>query len=188
MQIITVEAPLYRKYDRQTNPQPVYLEIDPARETISMEWNAEIGNAVPSAVWHNIILRYTLPITPTVSAADELLQGIAPLAERIIAGHTTEWDGSNHVGRLNADAQAASDELTEIIGDMDAEDDAQQVWDGDYLYEVVRLVDADTPDEWIAAKVREIEDEADAQGVVIDIDLREEMESRRADAIADREE
>jgi hypothetical protein len=33
------------------------------------------------------------------------------LIDRIIAGHTVEWDGSNFVGRLTEDARDACDEI-----------------------------------------------------------------------------
>jgi len=183
MNIITVEAKLYTRYPRQTNGQPVYLEIDPKTETMRMAINGEIGNAVPMDVWHGVRLRYTLNIIPTIDAANALMEDAEPLAERIIAGHEIKWDGSNHCGYLNDDAIAAQEELEMIVDRMgENPDDHQQVWDEEYLSEDLRKITAGTTSDEITEMVDDIEQSASLENAVIDFDVREELERRREEA------
>lgn len=111
----TDPAELFRHYDGQSEPQPVYIELDTQNETLSATYNGEIGNAVPATVYHGLDRRYGIPIL-TADAANRIMHEIAPFADRIIAGTTVEWDGSNNVAILNEDAQAAEEEIEELLG------------------------------------------------------------------------
>ena len=100
-------AELYHKYPGQSERQDCYLELDLEAETLMCDWNCDIGNAVPMAVWHGMVRRYTIPCL-TSAAANALMDEILPIAERIFAGYERVWDGSNNVGRLDEDAADAA--------------------------------------------------------------------------------
>jgi hypothetical protein len=100
--------------------EELFLEIDLDEKEIRLRRDQETnGGAVPSGVWHGIVRRYTLAsaydgmLTYTreelISAVDRLL----PLAQRVLEGGSVEWDGRNHVGTLNEDAQQAHAQLEE---------------------------------------------------------------------------
>ena len=100
MQIKTVEGKkLHHQYPGQTSPQPCYVELDCEAENLSADWNGELGNAVPLSVWHGHTRRWAIPALQA-QAANSLLDEIAPLAQRVIDGYTSEWDGNNHVAGL----------------------------------------------------------------------------------------
>ena len=125
MDIIKTTSSIYRHYDGQCQPQDCYIEIDLDHSNIEASYNAEIGNAVPMAVWHNRIRRYEIPcIFP--ATADELMKELLPLAERMAVGYERVWDGNNYVGRLTEDAQAASDEIERICQEVEGEDCAPE--------------------------------------------------------------
>lgn len=117
VRIIECTSPteLYRHYDGQTEPQPAYIELDTQNGTLSASYNAEIGNAIPFTVHHGLDRRYGIPVL-TAEAANRVMEEIAPLADRIIAGTEAEWDGNNTVAVLNDDALAAEEEIEKLLG------------------------------------------------------------------------
>lgn len=149
------EDVLYRRYGSQTSPQSCYIELDLRGETLSADYDSEVGNAVPFTVFHGFERRYSIPAL-TGTAADELMYRIAPLAERILIDWEEIWDGNNHKARLGEDAQAAEEEILAKIGygpeDRDTDPgDLVTVWDVDGAtngYEVEEYgITADTTDE-----------------------------------------
>ena len=125
---------LHCRYDRQTSAQACYIELDCRRKTLTASYNAEIGNAVPFTVYHGHDQRFGIPAL-TTAAANALLDEVAPLAERVIAGYSSEWDGRNHVAEFDDDATAALEEITAICDAVEADEtNSVQAWDaGDYL-------------------------------------------------------
>jgi len=121
-------APLYHRYPQQIYPQPAYLEIDPEKGAAILDWSGEIGNAVPAAVWHGRILRVSVSNTLTWDEIYKLVEdeAVQDLIARIIDGHETIWDGSNHVGHLSDDARAALEGLGTILESYVGE---AQVWE-----------------------------------------------------------
>lgn len=101
---------LFRHYDGEFEPQNAYIELDTQNETLSATYNSEIGNAI-----HGLDRRYGIPIL-TADAANRVMREIAPLADRVIAGTTVEWDGNNNVAILDEDAQDAEEEIEELLG------------------------------------------------------------------------
>lgn len=108
-------APIINIYPGQLKPQPTFVQLDPEDGTLLVDWSGEIGNAIPSTVYHNLVLRWDLPYAPTMDAARALLDSIAPLAEQVRAGWRSEWDGRNMVGKLDEDAAAADQQIQAII-------------------------------------------------------------------------
>lgn len=113
-------APLFHRYPREVNPQGALVEIT-EEGAVSADWNGEIGNGVPSFGWHGRTIR--VPVSPFVSGPDlaDFLERFARgrvLLERIHEGHSVEWDGSNFVGSLDEDAQAAREELETALREL----------------------------------------------------------------------
>ena len=97
-------------YTHQTEVQGCYVELDCETGRFTADYNAEIGYGVPEAVWHGRTRRYEIPCL-LAEAANKLLAELAPLAQRIVDGYEAIWDGNNHVGKLDEDAQMAEAEL-----------------------------------------------------------------------------
>ena len=66
---------------------------------------------------------------PDVNAIEQLAEKLAPLLDRVRAGHSVEWNGSNNVGRLTDDAQEASEEIDAILTGSSWTDTERQGWD-----------------------------------------------------------
>lgn len=111
---------MYSQYPREIDPQPAYIELS-VNGVVEAGYSGEIGNSVPSDVWHRRTLRWS--VTPCISgeAITELLQrdDVIDLLERVHDGHDTKWNGSNFVGTLTDDAEEARDELTQIFESVD---------------------------------------------------------------------
>lgn len=126
-------APLFKQYDGQAMPQPAYVELTEDGQ-VTADWSGEIGGALPMTVWHGRTRRYRVPSAIKGSGLRALVERIQPLLERVHGGHLVEWDGSNLVGRLSDDAQAAEEQIERDIERLGEIDDVAQVWDaGDWL-------------------------------------------------------
>ena len=133
---MTTRAPLYHRYPSQITPQPAHLELDCRHRDISADWNSEVGNGVPVAVWHRHILRFPLPPQISQDSLDELTDSpkLSALAMRIFDGYSSEWDGNNHVARYTDDAIQAQDALTALCEQYNNPDCLAAVWEvGDWL-------------------------------------------------------
>lgn len=92
------------------------------------------GDGVPMREWHRRDLAYTvMPNADAATLRAELGEDgrLARLIDRIIAGHTTEWDGSNMVGKLTADAADADERLEERLYDYptyDGQVASAEIW------------------------------------------------------------
>lgn len=126
VQIYPVDGPadLYHRYPGAALPQGTYIELDLEEATLSAAYNDQIGNAIPERVYHGIVRRYTLA-GPALQAwaANEIMDALLPLAERVLAGATIDWDGSNHVGRLSPDAVEADVLIHAAIDEVDYDED-----------------------------------------------------------------
>ncbi len=103
---------LFCEYDGQMKPQDCYIALNLEDGQMWADYNAEIGGQ-PASVFHRRTLRWTIPVL-TADVANRLMNDIAPLAHRVLAGSEIDWDGHNHVGHLDDDAQAAADEISEL--------------------------------------------------------------------------
>jgi hypothetical protein len=76
---------------------------------------------------------------------NRVLEELRPLADRVIAGYESEWDGNNHVARFDEDAQEAIEEIGELLNGIGVDDDdIVQVWDaGDWLGDLIYRSDED---------------------------------------------
>jgi len=130
----TEQTPLYAKYQGQTNCQTAFVELDLEEETLDADSNGEIGNAVPMEVWHKRVLRFDVDPHLYLEDVKELLEAITPFAERVIAGSEIEWNGSNHVWKLNADAEEACAEIENLCETVNNHAESHHVYTGlDFL-------------------------------------------------------
>jgi hypothetical protein len=127
--ILPVEGTeLYCHYAKQTQRQPCYVQLDCQTGVLSASYNVEIGSGSPARVFNGLAVRWTIPALKA-DAANDLLAEIKPLAERVVAGFFSEWSGGNEVGRFNADAGAACDEIRLLCDRMGGERVEMNVWD-----------------------------------------------------------
>ncbi|MFF5265128.1 hypothetical protein ACFY4C_40110 [Actinomadura viridis] len=118
----TEPAELYRRYDGQGAAQPAFIELDLSEGTLLADYKAEVGNAVPMAVFHGLRRRYPIPVL-IGEAANRVMEELAPLAQRVLDDCEEVWNGHNMVARLGEDAQAAEEEIAARLG-LDRKDAA----------------------------------------------------------------
>ena len=103
------KKPVFFQYRNQCAPQRAYLEIDPSKCTANLvchaDYTGEIGNAVPAAVWHDLVFR--VPVAPEVSRgglkALETDERFVTLVDQLVDSWEEIWNGNNYVGRFNSD-------------------------------------------------------------------------------------
>lgn len=167
-------------YHGQTSPQGCYIELDCRNNSLAACYNHEIGNAIPFSLYHGHDRRYGIPCI-TADAANDLMEELLPLAERVVAGYRSEWDGHNHVARLDADAIAAEEEIERMIAERDFENDGVSTWDASEWLDGSDLpITAATTDEEIAAMAYDIEEEASCERIIL-IATVKYLERRRED-------
>ncbi len=149
---------LYHCHDGRFTPQQAHLALDLRDGELTADYNPESG-AVPESVFQQTVIWVGIP-TLTATAANQLMEDVRPLAQRILDGSEVVWDGNNHVGQLNDDARDALDDLVEQCADDNFDLTVQVVgYDADDWYssddrdaEIKRLgITADTTDAEIAA-------------------------------------
>ena len=161
----TDPAALHLHYSGQTEQQPCYVELDCETGELSADSNGEIGNGVPSRVWHGACLRWRIPcLLPDV--ANELMDEIAPLSQTLVDGYSVEWDGNNHSGRhVTDESREAADEIERLCAESGGEDREVQAWDaGDWLQGGEPIVTADTTDEQLVTLAETLRDDAHEHG------------------------
>ena len=163
------------------------------------------GDGTPMDEWHNRTLtwgfglRGDLSVIDRDALADDLQPGgrLHTLLARVHAGHSVDWDGSNHVGDLTDDASTASEQIDRLLSSDDyCDKDAPEVWDAiDWLTALgstpavladlgltVTATDdeiaaaATLADKWAASDDCELIDTADAIKTLID-----EIKAKMAD-------
>lgn len=187
MEIQEVTESLYHKYPQQHQPQDCYVELDCDSETLTADWNGEIGNGVPFNVWHYRTLRWAIPPLK-IDAANALLERLAPLCQEIIDGYDTRWDGNNWVGDYTDEAMMARDQVAEICLDADQDwDNMEKVWDVRDWFEYADLpINSNTEDDRLEELAEEYEAEIETQGETVNGDILEYLTEHR-DYLRDRD-
>jgi hypothetical protein len=119
--LIENEGNNYYQYEQQTSPQPAFIGLNPESCVLYSDYSGEIGNAVSMDVWNGRELQFEISPYLTESSINQLLYEIEPLAQQVCDGYESEWDGSNHVGTYDEDAEAAINEIERVIRDFDGE-------------------------------------------------------------------
>ncbi len=104
------KLPLYKKYPRQIHPQRAYLVLT-EDGNLDANYTGEVGNAVPSDVWHHRTLRFQVPSTISADGLDKLIEDFLPIIQKIYNGHTVESNGNDLVGKLTIEASIALEDL-----------------------------------------------------------------------------
>ena len=182
---------LHQHYRGQTAAQPCHVELDCDGGSLRASYDGIIGSGVPFSVWHSRTLRWQIPCL-TADAANALLDEVLPIAERIVAGYSCRWDGHNHVGAFDEDAEAAREEMASLISGREfGEGEQVEEWDArdwfggigghDAQRGSVGITAATTDEELDAVETRE---DAEA-GARIITGLRRHLEMLREEARAD---
>lgn len=99
----------------QFREQNAFFQLDTQTGLIVAMHNPEIGNAIPFSVYYGFDRRYSFNPMLKMKTVNEIGEKCLPLWQRVINGTEVVWDGHNNVARLTKDAQAAEDEIMEII-------------------------------------------------------------------------
>jgi len=112
------DRPLYHVYPGQERPQDAFVQLGQGGE-VCVGWSGEPSGNIPESVWHRQEIRIGVAPSLTADDIDDLLDEVEPLLKRVHAGHVIEWDGANHVGRLDEDAHEALGMLEQIAGEWE---------------------------------------------------------------------
>lgn len=109
----TDKFPVYSHYAGQILPQPAFISLDCRTGEVSADYSGEIGNAVPSTVWHGLELRFTINSMATADDITTMIEDNMSRFQAIVDGFEDVWNGNNWVGRFTDEAQRHIDELQE---------------------------------------------------------------------------
>jgi len=163
---------LHLHYRGQTSPQRVWLSLHCETGELCCYPDGEIGPSTPFDVYHGRRMRWGIPAL-RAEAANALMERVEGLAQEIVAGYETRFDGSNRVGRLNETARNAADAIASICFDLDSAD-AIAIWEADEYFATQSDADnasslgisaATTDDEIDAIAARELVRALGADGV-----------------------
>lgn len=166
---VETENAFYCKFQSQNQCQPAYVELDCETGKLYAYVSGEIGNGVPMRVYHRLSVRWGIEALKT-DAANALLEEIAPLAQRIVDGFDSGFDGHNIVGSFEKDAEEAEQEISDLCGQT-SEYDRVKSWDAaDWFAEQGRAavtaefgITAKTTDDELAAMVAKAESDIDSE-------------------------
>lgn len=122
------KAPLYTESNGQV--WKAYLEM-------TLHGVCSVSQSFPSSgtsvdVWHGLTRTWELPVRIKGHVLEDLLTDadFIELLQRVHNGHDSNWNGNNHVGTLDEDADEASDEIAELIDQLDRHEcNFWNVWD-----------------------------------------------------------
>lgn len=103
--------PVYCKYPGQYQNQPAFIALDLETGEVDAGYSGEIGNAIPSPVFHGIVIRFPIRPESTADMITEMISSNLENFQTVLDGSSIEWDGSNYVGRLS---ESASDLVNEM--------------------------------------------------------------------------
>ncbi|MFI5621543.1 hypothetical protein [Streptomyces sp. NPDC051567] len=125
---------LFRHFTSRSQAQPAYIELDLREASLLADYDSSVSNDVPRSVLHGFERRYPVPVL-TAAAANRLMGELLPLAGRVLADWTQEWDGDQYRAVLGDDAQAAEAEILGRLrpGTGDGDGDGDQGFPADDL-------------------------------------------------------
>lgn len=197
---------LYHKYPGQTAPQDAYLGLDCETGVLSCDYRVEVGSGLPAAVWNGHYQRWDIPhLTP--AAANQLMADVLALAQRVMAGYESVWNGQTFGAQFTVDAVAAMEAIAELCeAENFDEGSLLTVWEADAWFPIdgsrddgiESLVEyngltADSTDEDLHRILAEAEEEASNNDARAYIDgglewlkaARETLRERQRDVILD---
>lgn len=105
--------PVYAQYRGQCTPQPAYLELDIRDGSLTADYSGEIGNAVPSDVWHSLIVRFRIDPLTKADQIETIINDNKDLFQAILDGSESHWNGGNWVGKFSELAQQSIDSINQ---------------------------------------------------------------------------
>jgi len=94
----------------------IYLVLDPEDRRVSViTLHAAARDGTPMDVHHHRKLRFRVPDDADATALQEWIESHAGLIQEIFDGYSSEWDGSNMVGRYDENAQVAKGRLQALV-------------------------------------------------------------------------
>ena len=157
----------------------VHLYINPSNRSAGLETYSH-GQGVSTDLWHGRHLTVEVHTCGGPVDGPDLVDWLRgddgqTLLSRICDGHSIEWDGNNHVGRLTDDARGALDELERELSHVSALTEPAGLWDAESWFcgmcsDDIRNeygITADTTDSELADIEAKIIDEAANENVVL---------------------
>lgn len=167
---------IFMQYPSQTEPQDMYISLDLEDGELTASYNGEIGNAVPSNVWHGHTRRYYFPGILSVESINSIMAELKPLAQKIIDGYESVYNGNNYVARLSPDAITAEEELENIVSNTEGE---YTVWSaGEWLCNSDLSLTADTDIDELAAQLKS---DAESENVIFSDSVVDYLEDLKSD-------
>lgn len=155
------EAPLLERVGHQIGRARLTLEENGVCHLIvSAIWD----HGTPACEWHGRTRRWYLPALVTSEALSKLLNSrqTLQLLQRVHDGREIVWDANNLVGRLNEDAQEASNELERLFASL--EERCWELFPAEELIEHYALSSIWPAGKSLAEAARDIRAEAMYQG------------------------
>lgn len=176
---------LFAHYTGEYQPQDVFIALDADEGRLWADYNAEIGNAVPSSVWHGHVKRWGVPLI-SASTANDLMERLIPLATRIIKGYTSKWNGSNEVACYTDDAETAIEEVERICSEVEADFGYSDACD--WINYPAAGLTADMTDDQLEKEASDVVDYALDEGLILDLgDVYSLFQRARDDLIEESE-
>ena len=178
---------LYLRYEGQCQPQQCYVQLDCRTGDLYADVSRDIGDGCSAAEWHGHVRSWQIPCL-TGEAALQLLEDIAPLAQVVLNGYDSSWDGSNYVANYSDTAQDARDKIEYLCREAGADNgDLLQIWEASgYLADPIAQaelgVTSETTNEQIDALAETIRADARHNGIDIVRGVVLFLEAMRADA------
>ena len=122
-----------------------YLEIADGKVSLQTRTHYGHEDGIPVDEWLNRVLTFDIASAAHGCVALDIERlrnalredgALAPLIERIISGHSVEWDGQNNRGRLDVDAVAAYDDMEYLLSSSPSGYVGEiSVWDVEQYFE-----------------------------------------------------
>lgn len=174
---ITIQptSDLYLKLPGQINQQDCRVSLDCKRGVLYAVADPVVGSVQTTEQAYGHEQAWPIPCLKT-DVADELLEKIAPIAKRVVAGYESVWNGHNHVAQFSEDAERAIEEIGALC--EDAGEDPEEVespWDAADWYRPVEDslaedlgITASTTDEELSAIAEKEEASAQSEGMRVE--------------------
>ena len=110
--------PLYCHYRGQNDPQPARLRLCCKSGTLLADYNPEVGPAMPADQWQGHTMVWSVPSDIGCRKLNQIMAATRPLAQRVLAGYASFWDGHNHIATYTGDGDAAAAQIACTVRDM----------------------------------------------------------------------
>lgn len=176
--ILNIDAvPQLDPYHRDTGGETltvVWIDLESGKCGVSQECD---DNATPECRWNGRELAQSIT-RPNQSELCSYMRGDAlPLIQRILDGSEIEWNGNNHVGVLDDDAQSAWEEL---LDDLDHLDESEySFWNIEDWLQQADFDLAGKTDNELRALAKSIETDAKNDGVILNGDVYDYLIAKR---------